>query len=73
MRKPQLMVEDISVDEWQMFDYRSAVDVKRFFEQVFTDQMKVVAFHDSTIDKYKSMLPMEHVVLIQNEEQAKAC
>ena len=73
MRKPQLMVEDISVDEWQMFDYRSAVDVKRFFQQVFTDQMKVVAFHASTIDKYKSLLPMEHVVLIQNEEQAKAC
>jgi single-stranded-DNA-specific exonuclease len=48
-RKPQLMIEDISVSEWQLFDYRSARSAEQFFKSMFTPEMTVVYFSEDTI------------------------
>ncbi|TYR82301.1 single-stranded-DNA-specific exonuclease RecJ [Priestia megaterium] len=73
MRKPQLMVEDLSVDEWQMFDYRSTVDANRFFQQVCTNEMKMIAFKNETINEHGRLLPRNQVTVVDNIEAAQQC
>ncbi|WP_110111455.1 single-stranded-DNA-specific exonuclease RecJ [Bacillus sp. CGMCC 1.16541] len=70
MRKPQLMIEDVAVREWQLFDYRSMRDVKKFFTQPETNEMKVVVFNAMTLDAYQDILIDKQTILIENDEQA---
>ncbi len=70
MRKPQLMIEDVAVSEWQLFDYRNSFDMKRFFQEIFTKEMDVVTFNPKTVQKHAAILPMDQVVEISTDEQA---
>ncbi|MBM7701402.1 single-stranded-DNA-specific exonuclease RecJ [Metabacillus iocasae] len=70
MRKPQLMIEDVAVREWQLFDYRSMRDVKKFLAQPETDTMKILIFNRATLDAYQEALGEKQTIVIESDEQA---
>lgn len=55
-RKPQLMIEDIKVNEQQLFDYRGGQRLFRDQKLFETDMMTVIQFRKES-DEYLSKLP----------------
>ena len=51
LRKPQIFVKDIAVNEWQLFDYRGIRDLKKRLETLPLDKLVMVAFQNNTISK----------------------
>jgi single-stranded-DNA-specific exonuclease len=51
LRKPQIFVKDIAVNEWQLFDYRGIRDLKKRLETLPLDKLVMVAFQNNTILK----------------------
>ncbi|WP_078413882.1 single-stranded-DNA-specific exonuclease RecJ [Priestia abyssalis] len=70
MRKPQLMIEDIGISEWQLFDYRSARSTDQFFKSMFTSEMTVVYFSEDTITEPEKQLYKDHLEYIDGVESA---
>ncbi|MDQ0244575.1 single-stranded-DNA-specific exonuclease [Bacillus fengqiuensis] len=70
MRKPQLMIEDIGISEWQLFDYRSARSADQFFKSMFTSDMTVAYFSEDTITEQEKRLYKDHLEYIDGVESA---
>jgi len=51
LRKPQIFVKDIAVNEWQLFDYRGIRDLKKRLETLPLDKLVMIAFQNNTISK----------------------
>lgn len=47
-KKPQLMLRDISVSEWQLFDYRGARKLPELLGQMDQNKLELIAFQLST-------------------------
>jgi single-stranded-DNA-specific exonuclease len=69
-RKPQLMIEDIGIREWQLFDYRSARSTDHFFKSMFTSEMTVVYFSEDTITEREKQLYNDQLEYIDGIESA---
>lgn len=54
-RKPQLFIQDISIDEWQLFDYRGVKEIGKAIHSIPINKRKLVVFHEETI----SLLQLE--------------
>lgn len=50
-RKPQIMLQDIAVNEWQLFDIRGMRDFSSYIEKLRDDKLHLIAFSELTIDK----------------------
>ncbi|MEH7384112.1 single-stranded-DNA-specific exonuclease RecJ [Bacillus sp. JJ1521] len=50
-RKPQIMLQDLAVNEWQLFDIRGMRDFASYLEKVKDDKLQLIAFSKITIDK----------------------
>ncbi|WP_040759187.1 single-stranded-DNA-specific exonuclease RecJ [Sporosarcina newyorkensis] len=87
-KKPQMLVEDIKCDEWQLFDYRGVRDPARWLPLI-PEQAAFVAFTEEAIHHFTPFLkdvpiqligrdtlsPVDSIVLIdlpQDEEQLKS-
>ncbi len=60
-RKPQVMIQDVAVNHWQLFDFRGAKDIHKVIEGVPSDNRKLVVFNQDTLNniqigKYKDEL-----------------
>lgn len=51
LKKPQIFVHDLAVNEWQLFDYRGIRDLKKRLENLPLDKLTMVAFRETTIEK----------------------
>jgi single-stranded-DNA-specific exonuclease len=51
-RKPQMFVKDLSVGEWQLFDWRSERDVVKQAALLPEEKVIVIAFHDETVESF---------------------
>ncbi|MEH7379820.1 single-stranded-DNA-specific exonuclease RecJ [Bacillus sp. JJ1533] len=50
-RKPQIMLQDIAVNEWQLFDIRGMRNFTTYLEKLKDDNLQLIAFSETTIDK----------------------
>ncbi|MFS0822570.1 single-stranded-DNA-specific exonuclease RecJ [Bacillus sp. 1P02SD] len=50
-RKPQIMLQDIAVNEWQLFDIRGMRDFSSYLKKIWDDNLHLIAFSELTIDK----------------------
>ncbi len=50
-RKPQIMLQDLAVNEWQLFDVRGMRDFASYLEKLIDDKLQLIAFSKATIDK----------------------
>ncbi|MCA0986179.1 single-stranded-DNA-specific exonuclease RecJ [Guptibacillus algicola] len=51
LKKPQIFVHDLAVNEWQLFDYRGIRDLNKRLENLPIEKLTMIAFRDSTVDK----------------------
>ena len=66
-KKPQFMIQDARVEEWQLFDMRGKSPAMKWFEKVPTDST-FVAFKAETVSTYASIISRP-IVYIQHEEK----
>ncbi len=71
IRKPQIFIQDIAIQSWQLFDYRGHKRIQQIDQNVPADNRKVIIFHDEHLEKLNPQLLTE-TILIRNEEEAKA-
>lgn len=71
IRKPQIFIHDLAVENWQLFDYRGVKRISGISENVPQKDRKYVLFNQEHIGKITPSLQSE-VILIQDMEQAKA-
>lgn len=70
-RKPQIMLEDASVEEWQLFDVRGVRKVSTFLADYITRDMLLVAFNEKTVQKEEFASYIDQVRLINSAETIK--
>lgn len=71
IRKPQIMIQDISVKSWQLFDFRGTGRFQHFLEAVPKENLKCIFFHRASFEKWVAPLS-NNAILIETVEEAKA-
>ncbi len=56
-KKPQLMVEDVRTDQWQLFDIRGIRQVSRWSKLIPNENQVFLAFKEETPALFQSFLP----------------
>ncbi|MCS0542514.1 single-stranded-DNA-specific exonuclease C-terminal domain-containing protein, partial [Aeromonas veronii] len=67
-RKPQIMLQDIAVHEWQLFDIRGMRDFLSYLEKIKDDKLQLVSFDQETVQKLR--LSNHDVMVISSIEEA---
>ncbi|MFJ5621722.1 single-stranded-DNA-specific exonuclease RecJ [Peribacillus loiseleuriae] len=70
MKKPQVFLQDISVANWQLFDYRGLNKVEKWFEDVPKQNRKIIIFSETTLSRYPFLQQEQGFLHIHNEEEA---
>lgn len=66
IRKPQLMLEDISVEDWQLFDYRGIREIAKKINTLPKEKVCLVAFRSSTLEHLQLTGWKDQVQLVQD-------
>ncbi|MBP0723828.1 single-stranded-DNA-specific exonuclease RecJ [Bacillus sp. RG28] len=61
LRKPQMMLQDIKVDDWQLFDYRGQ-DVSKINFSVEEDQLIFVSHNEYKTEQLSRKYPLAHFI-----------
>ncbi|WP_456273916.1 single-stranded-DNA-specific exonuclease RecJ [Bacillus sp. AK031] len=70
IRKPQLFLKDLTIDQWQLFDMRGIKPFQRWFQKVPPSNRKIIAFKQATIDRMPLDEYRNDVLLISSHEEA---
>ncbi|WP_183183680.1 single-stranded-DNA-specific exonuclease RecJ [Anoxybacteroides voinovskiense] len=70
LRKPQLMISDVAVRDWQLFDWRGMKQVQSAFSALPLDKRLPIAFHAETIEELKFGAHRDEVHIITSAEEA---
>ncbi|WP_026563463.1 single-stranded-DNA-specific exonuclease RecJ [Bacillus sp. UNC41MFS5] len=71
IRKPQIFIHDISVESWQLFDYRGQKRINSLSNTVPAENRKFIIFNEEHLEKINPNL-MAETILIHDIEAAKA-
>lgn len=71
IRKPQIFIQDMAVNCWQLFDHRGLKRLTNLAETIPQENRKFIIFNKSTIEKLTPALQNE-ISLIENLEDARA-
>ncbi|WP_456278157.1 single-stranded-DNA-specific exonuclease RecJ [Bacillus sp. AK128] len=66
-RKPQIMVNDIMIKEWQLFDWRGQKSLTKQIESMGSHKRKIIVFNESTIEKLALHSFKEHILFVNND------
>ncbi|WP_270179413.1 single-stranded-DNA-specific exonuclease RecJ [Alkalihalobacillus sp. CinArs1] len=69
LKKPQIFVHDLAVDEWQLFDYRGIRDLSKRLENLPLEKLTMIAFRESTVSKLGIQQWEDYVVQNPLEEE----
>ena len=72
LRKPQIFVKDIAVNEWQLFDYRGIRDLKKRLEMLPLDKLVMVAFQKNTMTKLGLENWKDYIIVDPTEQEKLA-
>ncbi|HHW39410.1 MAG TPA: single-stranded-DNA-specific exonuclease RecJ [Bacillales bacterium] len=65
-RKPQLMLKDAAVEEWQLFDFRGKKEIKKQLQSSKLTQETMIAFREETIARLQLEDWKNQIVLVQD-------
>lgn len=71
IRKPQIFIQDVSVESWQLFDHRGVKRIHSLVNTIPNENRNYIIFNKEQLDKIDPALKSE-VILIQDEAQARA-
>ncbi|OOE02337.1 single-stranded-DNA-specific exonuclease RecJ [Anoxybacillus kestanbolensis] len=69
-RKPQLMIQDIAVNEWQLFDMRHIRHPSKFMASLPKEKRLLIAFHRDTVDALQLSAYADEIVYVSHEQEA---
>ncbi|MFJ8262283.1 single-stranded-DNA-specific exonuclease RecJ [Rummeliibacillus sp. NPDC094406] len=69
-KKPQLMLQDVKTNEWQLFDLRGIRQVARWLQTIPLEEVTFLAFREATISYYESLIPKEILEFSENISNA---
>ncbi len=69
-RKPQLMIQDVAVNEWQLFDMRHIRQPNKFIASLPKEKRLLIVFHRDTVDALQLSPYADEIVHVQNENEA---
>lgn len=67
-KKPQLLLEDLRSDEWQLFDLRGIREVSRWLHTIPKKDVTILAFQEQTIMQFQNALDPFHIQLYGTHE-----
>ncbi|OZM57826.1 single-stranded-DNA-specific exonuclease RecJ [Lottiidibacillus patelloidae] len=70
-RKPQLLLEDLAVQDWQLFDFRSSRNVAKKLEEMPQDKIQLVSFQDGTMERLQLEKWSESLLQLDKESTPK--
>lgn len=70
IRKPQIFIQDISVESWQLFDHRGVKRIHSMVKTIPNEKRKYIIFNKEQLDKMDPALTSE-VTLIKDETEAR--
>lgn len=68
MKKPQIFVKDISINHWQLFDYRGKVQPEKWLKGIPSEARKIIVFSKETLKLYSFLQNRPEVVFIETEQ-----
>ncbi|AZU63468.1 single-stranded-DNA-specific exonuclease RecJ [Neobacillus mesonae] len=71
IRKPQIFVQDIAVNSWQLFDFRGQKRIYSIPSTVPAENRQIIVFNKQYVEKMNSHLGVE-TIYIEDAEAAKA-
>ncbi|MCH7322211.1 single-stranded-DNA-specific exonuclease RecJ [Solibacillus sp. MA9] len=60
-KKPQFMIQDVGVNEWQLYDYRGKSQTAHWLAKIPVEQTDFIAFSEQTIIEHAEVIPKEIV------------
>ncbi|WAA11560.1 single-stranded-DNA-specific exonuclease RecJ [Fervidibacillus halotolerans] len=73
VRRPQIYLKDISVNEWQLFDYRGHHPLHRWIHKIPEKNRRLILFDERNFSKFGLSEFSQDVRLIHTDEDAKDC
>lgn len=65
-RKPQLMLKDAAVEEWQLFDFRGKKEIKKQLQNTKLTQETMIAFREETIARLQLEDLKNQIVVVRD-------
>ncbi|MFD6440594.1 single-stranded-DNA-specific exonuclease RecJ [Peribacillus sp. NPDC060186] len=70
IKKPQIFVQDVSVNHWQLFDYRGKGQAEKWLAEIPAHNRKIVIFSEDIYSRYPFLQNHPDLVYIKNEQDA---
>ncbi len=70
-RKPQIMLHDLAINHWQLFDLRGNNQIKESLLKIGEDKRMLIAFSESVLNLVQYQHVRNEIIVIQTIEQAK--
>ncbi|MFJ7927756.1 single-stranded-DNA-specific exonuclease RecJ [Peribacillus sp. NPDC096448] len=71
VKKPQIFVQDVSVNHWQLFDYRGKGQAEKWLADIPVQNRKIVIFSEDIYGRYPFLQNHPDLVTIKNELDAE--
>ncbi len=72
-KKPQFMIQDVGVNEWQLYDYRGKSQTANWLQKIPVDKTDFIAFNEQTKVHFAKTMPSEIILVTEtiNLQQLK--
>ncbi|MDQ0975716.1 single-stranded-DNA-specific exonuclease [Neobacillus niacini] len=70
IRKPQIFIQDVSVETWQLFDHRGVKRINSMIKTIPNEKRNYIIFNKEQLEKMDPALTSE-VIFIKDEAEAK--
>jgi single-stranded-DNA-specific exonuclease len=71
VRKPQIFLADLAVEQWQLFDYRGLNGAEKWLGAIPAESRKTVVFSEDTITHYPFLQEIDDLVHIKEDHEAE--
>lgn len=69
-KKPQFMIQDIGVSEWQLFDYRGKSQTANWLQKIPLEKTDFIAFSQQTKAHFEAVIPKPIVLVTEDAHYA---
>jgi single-stranded-DNA-specific exonuclease len=71
VQKPQLFLQDISVNHWQLFDWRGNNRAVQLFKNLLVTNTKFIVFNQENQDTFSKWLSKDSITYVASEQDAR--
>ncbi|MFD0047895.1 single-stranded-DNA-specific exonuclease RecJ [Actinomycetes bacterium NPDC127524] len=71
VRKPQIFLADLAVEQWQLFDYRGLNGAEKWLSAIPAESRKTVVFSEDTLTHYPFLKEIDDLVHIKEDHEAE--